>query len=163
MRYAYIFVITSVFIIIGCAPHVDLDAEKTKVQAVVDNMEKALENNDLELLSSIISQSPKNVFMGTDLSEYWIGFDKFINAHKQVFTSVDKGSNISFNDLRIDISKSGDAAWVSGTMDWKGTAQGEPIDIKGVRLTLILQKEKTNWLIYHIHSSVPVSGQVLEY
>ena len=161
---SYIVLVVAIFLIMsGCTVNVDLDAEKANVQTVVDNMEKAFEANDAELLASVFSKSQDNVFFGTDATERWIGFDSFINAQKQFFNSVEKGSTITFNNVVVDVSRLADAAWVSCVMNWDGVGQGEPFSIKGVRMTLVLQKQNTEWLIYHIHGSVPVSGQMIEY
>ena len=163
MRNFAILMVSTVLLVTECAPKVDIEAEKTAVRAMIDKMEKAFETNDPELLAEIISKSPDNVFFGTDAAERWVGFDNFIEAQKQFFATVDKGSEITFHNIVLGIGKAGDTAWMSSTMDWKGTSQGEPFTLEGLRMTAVMEKQDGKWVIVQMHGSVPVSGQAIEY
>ena len=131
--------------------------------AVVNDLEKAFETNDLELISNIFSHSPDSIFFGTDAAERFVGYDNFIGAMKRFFVSLEKGSEQTFYDVILDINKSGDAAWVSLLEDSKGKSQGEAFSFEGARLTIVLEKQDGKWIIVHLHSSVPVSGQAVKY
>ncbi len=163
MKNFIILVIAAFLIMSGCTPKVDIDAEKTAVRLVIDDLEKAFETNDLELLSKLFSHNTDNIFIGTDAAERWVGYDRFIEAQKQFFISVEKGSEITFNDVVLDINKSGEAAWTSYLMDWKGKSQEEPFTFEGIRMTTVLEKQDEKWLIVHLHGSIPVSGQMVQY
>ncbi len=163
MKNFIILVVATILIVSGCTPKVDIEAEKAVVRAVVNDLEKALETNDLELLSKLFSHSPDNIFIGTDMAERWVGYDSFIEAHKQFFVSVEKGSEITSHDVVLAINKSGDVAWVSSLGDWKGKSQGESFTFEGLRMTMVLEKQDGKWVIVHSHGSVPVSGQMVKY
>ena len=163
MKNFIILVIATFFIISGCTSKVDIDAEKTAVRLVIYDLEKAFETNDLELLSKLFSHNADNIFIGTDAAERWVGYDSFIEAQKQFFVSVEKGSEITFYDVVLDINESGDAAWISCLMDWKGKSQEEPFAVEGGRMTLVLENQIGTWVIVHIHGSIPVSGQIVQY
>ena len=163
MKNFIILLIATSIIVSGCTQKVDIEAEKTAVRVVINDMEKAFETNDPELLSMVISHSPDNIFFGTDAVERFVGYDNFIEAQKQFFASVEKGSEITFHDVVLDIDKSGDAAWVSGLMDWKGMSQGEAFAFEGLRMTIVFEKQDDKWVIVHMHGSVPVSGQAVKY
>ena len=156
-------VVATILIVSGCTPKVDIEAEKTAVRAVVDDLERAFETNDPELLAQLFSHSPDNIFFGTDADERFVGYDSFIKAQKQFFVSVEKGSEITFHDVVLDINKSGDAAWTSCLMDWKGTSQEESFAIDGLRMTIVLENQNGKWVIVHMHGSIPVSGQMVKY
>ncbi|MFC1539506.1 nuclear transport factor 2 family protein [Candidatus Latescibacterota bacterium] len=150
-------------IAIYAIPQVDLEAEKTAVGSVLIDIEKAFETNDPELLSNIFSDNPDNIFFGTDAAERWVGFGSFIEAQKQFFVSVEKGSDITFRDVVIDIDNSGNTAWLSCLMDWKGKAQGVAFANEGLRMTTVLEKQDGKWVVVQMHGSVPVSGQAIIY
>ena len=158
-----ILVVATILIVSGCTPKVDIEAEKTLVRVVFDDLEKAFETNDLELLSKLFSHSPDNIFIGTDAAERLVGYDRLIEAQKQFIVSVEKGSEITKHDVVLAINKSGDAAWVSFLMDWKGKSQGESFTFEGLRMTIVLEKQDGKWVIVHTHGSVPVSGQAVKY
>lgn len=54
---------------------------------------------------------------------------------------MEKGSEITFHDVILDINKSGDTAWVSCLMDWKGKSQGKAFAYEGLRMTIVLEKQ----------------------
>ena len=163
MKNFIILVVATILIVSGCTPKVDIEAEKAVVRVVLDDLEKALETNDLELLSKLYSHSPDNIFIGTDMAERWVGYDSFIEAQKQFFVSVEKGSEITSHDVVLAINKSGDVAWVSYLMDWKGKSSGEAFAFEGMRITIVIEKQDGKWVIVHSHGSVPVSGQMVKY
>jgi len=101
----------------GCGPEADIGAEKAVLRAVVDSLEIAFETNSTELLAALFSHSADNVFIGTDSAERWVGYERFIEAHKRVFASIEKGSKIASREVAVDIDKTGDAAWMSFLMD----------------------------------------------
>jgi ketosteroid isomerase-like protein len=148
---------------IGCAPKADVQADKAAVRAILDSMVVAMETNNLDIMTRIVSHSPDNVFLGTDSAERWVGYESFIDATKRVFASVEPGSQMTLRDVVVGVSKGGDAAWVSFLCDYKGKSQGQPFAFSGLRGTAVLEKQNSNWSIVHIHDSVPVSGQAVKY
>jgi uncharacterized protein (TIGR02246 family) len=159
----FITLITLLVMNISCQKKVNIDAEKTAVNAVINDMEKVFETNDAELLSKIVSHNPDNIFLGTDAAECFVGYDNFMEAQKRFFISVEKGGEMTFRDVVTKIGKNGDVAWVSCLMDWKGKSQGQPFAYEGLRMTIVLEKQDGKWLIVHLHGSVPVSGQSVKY
>lgn len=163
MKNSIIPVVAIILMVSGCTPKVDIEAEKTAVRAVINDVNRAFETNDPELLAQLVSHSPDNIFFGTDMAERWVGFNSFIEAQKQFFVSLEIGSEITMHDVVFAINKSGDAAWMSYLMDWKGKSQGESFNIEGLRATVVMEKKDGKWMIVHWHGSVPVSGQMVEY
>lgn len=72
-------------------------------------------------------------------------------------------SKISVSNQVINVNSSGQVAWFSEVMDWSMQTQGQQVDLKGLRLTGVLEKRKNQWLLVQMHFSVPVSGQAAEY
>jgi ketosteroid isomerase-like protein len=149
---------------IGCAPKPDIPAEEAAVRAiVVDSLTVAMETNNLDIMTRIVSHSPDNVFFGTDSAEHFVGYESFIDATKRSFASVEPGSQMTLRDVVVRVSKGGDAAWVSYLCDYKGKSQGQLFAFSGLRGTAVLEKQNSKWSIVHMHGSVPVSGQAVKY
>jgi ketosteroid isomerase-like protein len=147
----------------SCAPKADIQAEKAAVRAIIDSLKTASETNNSDILATIFSHSPDNIFFGTDSAERWVGYEPFMDAQKRGFASIEQGSQITMRDVVVGINSGGDAAWVSGLMDWKGRSQGQPFAFAGLRFTAVLEKQNSRWSIVHLHGSVPVSGQAIKY
>jgi ketosteroid isomerase-like protein len=147
----------------SCGPEADIGAEKAVLRAVVDSLEIAFETNSTDLLGAVISNGSDNVFFGTDSAERFVGYEAFIEAHKRLFASIDRGSTIASREVVVDIDKTGDAAWMSFLMDWEGKSQGQAFSFEGLRFTAVLEKQNGKWEIVHLHGSVPVSGQAVRY
>ena len=149
--------------ITSCGPKDDIVAEKAVLRGLVDSLEIAFETNSIDILAGVFSHGSDNVFFGTDSAERWVGYDRFIEAHRRVFASIEKGSQITSRDIAVGIDKTGDAAWISFLMDWKGKSQGQAFSFEGLRFTAVLEKQNGKWEIVHFHGSVPVSGQAVRY
>jgi uncharacterized protein (TIGR02246 family) len=148
---------------IGCAPKADVQADKAAVRAIVDSLMIATQTNNLDIFARIFSHSPDNVFFGTDSAERFVGYESLIEATKRQVASVESGGQMTLRDVVIGISTDGDAAWVSYLADWKGKTQGQAFSLSGLRSTLVLEKQNSEWSIVHAHGSVPVSGQAVKY
>ncbi|MGA9365570.1 MAG: nuclear transport factor 2 family protein [Bacteroidota bacterium] len=147
----------------SCAPKPDIQAEKAAVRAIIDSLKTASETNNSDILATIFSHSPDNIFFGTDSAERWVGYESIIDAFKRTFASVEPGSQMTLRDVVVGVSSDGDAAWVSYLTDWKGKSQGQPFAFTGLRFTAVLEKQNSKWSIVHVHCSVPVSGQAIKY
>ena len=147
----------------SCAPKADVQADKAAVRAIVDSLVIATETNNVDLMARIFSHRPDNVFFGTDSAERFVGYESFIEAAKRQVASVEPGGKMTLRDVVVGISPDGDAAWVSYLADWSGTTQGQPFTLRGLRGTVVLEKQNSKWSIVHAHGSVPVSGQAITY
>ena len=144
------------------APAVNLEAEKAAVKAVLDQIIDVMKTEDMELYSKIMAHDDDMVNFGTDAAERWVGWEPLKSAFVQQFVSVEE-TEISVRELDIKVHKSGEVAWFSEIWDWKGKAQGQPFAIEGMRFTGVLEKRNGNWVVVHVHASIPVSGQAIKY
>jgi ketosteroid isomerase-like protein len=149
-------------LIISCAPQVDIEAERAMVKSVVDQFAQVFETEDLELFSRIMSHDEDMVNFGTDAAERWVGWNVLKESMLQQFASFEN-SQLSVNAQVIKVHESGNTAWFSQVTDWNFVVQGEPVSIKGVRMTGVLENRNGNWVIVQFHGSVPVAGQAVEY
>lgn len=143
-------------------PAVDIEAEKAAVRAVLDDWIKCIETEDIELFSKIIAHDDDMVSFGTDAAEHWVGWESIKESVQKQFESVEN-ADISIRELVIKVHNSGEVAWVSLLMDFKGEAMGEPFSVEGMRVTGVMEKRNGNWVFVQSHSSMPVTGQVVKY
>ena len=148
--------------IYGCAPGVDIEAEKAQVQSVLDQWIQVVETENLELFSRIMAHDPDMVTFGTDAAERWVGWEALNESLQKQFESFET-KGISIRDQVIKISELGNVAWFSEIGDWDLLAQGEPVSLKGMRFSGVLEKREGSWVIVQFHTSIPVAGQSVEY
>lgn len=160
--------ITSLLVIVAvllshcsCAPHLDLDNEKVQVKAVLDQMIKASETEDMGLLSQVYAHDDDMVIFGTDASERLIGWDALKALMQKQFDAT-ANSQLNVRDEVIHVHQSGKTAWFSETIDWELTADGQTVQLEGLRATGVLEKRNGNWVIVQLHYSIPVASQAVE-
>jgi uncharacterized protein (TIGR02246 family) len=141
---------------------VDIEKEKLAVSERVDQLFRAIETEDAEMLENIFCDDTDLVFFGTDANERWIGKEAFIAAQKEVF-KVTTDSKMEVYNKAVQLSQSGTVAWTSCMMNWDILSGDQPIHQEGLRLTLTFEKRNENWIIVQGHGSVPVSGQMIAY
>ncbi len=157
-----ILIVAAWLAIYSCAPGVDIEAEKAQAQSVLDQWSQAFETENLELFSKVMAHDPDMVTFGTDAAERWVGWEALNESIQKQFESFDN-FEISVTNQVLKISESGKVAWFSEVMDWDLTAQGEPVSMKGTRITGVIEKRQGSWVIVQLHASVPVAGQAAEY
>ena len=160
MKYMMIFAMFA--LLFGCAPQVDLEAEKTAVKETIDQMPKGIESEDMDTFSDLMVHDPDMVNFGTDASERWVGWDA-LKASMEQQNAAFEDSKVSTRDQVIKVHDSGQVAWFSELVDWSTVTQDQQVDMKGIRLTGVLEKQNGKWKFAQLHFSVGVSGQAAEY
>jgi uncharacterized protein (TIGR02246 family) len=159
-----------VLALVACTPQreaavapVDVGAEKVAVEGVIGQLWESWESEDLELLSRIVAHDPDMVTLGTDAGERWVGWEAFRDSMQkqlEAFESIE----VSPVEQAVKVHRDGAVAWFSDVVDMKVvTASGEAAEMKGTRVTGVLEKRDGSWLIVQIHVSLPVAGQAVEY
>jgi ketosteroid isomerase-like protein len=144
------------------APVINFEAEKAGVKAVIDQSMQFLKTKDVEGYSKIMAHDPDMVNFGTDAAERWVGWESLKESLDKQNKSIDF-EDFSFRDLIIKVHNSGEVAWFSAILGWKGKAQGQPFSMEGIRYTGVLEKRAGNWVCVQFHISAPVAGQVVKY
>jgi uncharacterized protein (TIGR02246 family) len=161
MKY-FIIIIVTLVLFFGCGPQANLKKEKAAVEKDIDQISQTIETEDMDTFSKLMAHDPNMVNFGTDATERWVGWDAMKASMEQQFAAFED-SKISTRDQVITVHDSGQVAWFSEVMDWSTTTQGQQVDLKGLRLTGVLEKRDGNWKFVQLHFSVPVSGQAAEY
>ncbi len=145
----------------ACAPTGAAGSESA-ARAVVDDFWHAITSQDVELLSQVVAQDEEMVIYGTDASERWIGSASYLAAEAQMMQVFDVEELSRLEDT-FSISLSGEVAWFSTVFDIAITVDGERSEFRGLRTTGVLEKRAAGWKLVQSHTSVPVSGQQVEY
>ena len=156
-------IMASAVFLVSCGQQLNLDAEKAAAKTVVSQIWEAFENQDLDLLSKTFANDPNMIILGTDEAERWVGVEAFLEAEKRMFAAF-KVEKIVTRDEVLAIHQSGEVAWFSTLADGDGTTKnGEQIQVRGARITGVVEKRDGRWRIVQYHSSIPVAGQNIEY
>lgn len=150
------------FVLSGCTQKVNLEAEKSNVKSVVDQFIQSLETENIDLFAKIMAHDADMVNFGTDAAERWVGWQDLKESVEKQFASFEN-TKLTVKDQVIKVNPSGNTAWFSEVADWDVSVQGEPIHIEGSRITGVLEKRNGNWVCVQFHTSVPMSGQAVQY
>ncbi len=150
------------FLVTGCAQQPDAPNNIANAKKVIDQFPAALEAGNMDVFSQIMSHDSSLVVIGTDAAEYWAGYPAFEEAMKAQLASF-QDIKLTVRDQKVNISGQLDAVWFSEVVDWSMTAGGQPVDLKGLRVTGVLADEPDGWKIVQMHFSMPVAGQAAEY
>ena len=161
MKY-FIVILLTVVLFFGCGPQANLKTEKTAVKKNIDQIPRAIETEDIDRFSNLMAHDPNMVNFGTDAAERWVGWDAMKASIEQQFAAFED-TKVSTRDQVITVHDSGQVAWFSEVMDWSTKTGGQQVDLKGLRLTGVLEKRDGNWKFVQLHFSAPVSGQAAEY
>jgi len=140
--------------IIGCSQQtapVDIEAEKTAVAAVLANYVDAVEKEDMNLYSAVMSHDSTMINFGStgDPIIGWEALKKVIENQNSVFNNID----INVGDVRIHVASGGGIAWATSLWTFNALASDKSVSLP-VRCTWALEKDKNIWLIVHFHKSV---------
>lgn len=149
-------IISSSLILAGFAmgSEINLEAEKAKVSEVIHNSIGWALNKDKDLLYSCFAQDSGFFIYNPDNAGNIIGFEAFRSHAESFFMHPDfKATGFEVRDLRIGLSKSGEAAWYSCFLDDFGEWKGRPTSWINARWTGVLEKRDGRWVIVQMHFS----------
>lgn len=163
MRKLVVFLLMAViFTFAGCAKKkevVNLDAEKAKVEAVLDQLNQALEIEDIGLVANITGQDNDLIVIGTAPEEFLIGWNVYRDALNKQF-ELFESTKLSVVNRMVKVHASGNIAWFSEIMDVNYAIKGKSFILKGVRVSGVLEKRDDNWVLVQSHASIPVAERL---
>lgn len=157
-----LFLVFALICFISCTPKVNVEVEKVEVQKVIDKYIEAMQSQDLEGLAAIFSHDEEMISFGTDAGERIVGWSGMKDLMEKQFAATGK-AEITVSDQVVKMNSTGNTAWFSEVTDWKMMAGEEEINLKGLRLTGVLENMEGAWKIVQLHFSAPVEGQAVEY
>jgi len=130
----------------------DTKLERKEVEKAIHNSISWAKNKDIDLLYSIIENSPD--YLEVNPGEKVVkGFQDF-RQNEAFWMSPDfKAVKYEIRDLKIRFSKSGDVAWFFGILDDINEWKGKPACWENTRWTGVLEKRDNKWVIAQMHFS----------
>lgn len=133
------------------------EAKVAPIKAVLDQMLKAQENQDLEAFTKSFSHDTDIVHFGTDIDEIWYNWSSFYEwMNEAIKTRADL--TITEKNTHIRLNESENTAWYSQLLDTCFETKGEPVRIEGFRHTGVLEKIDKQWRIVQSHMSIPYTA-----
>ncbi|MDD1775183.1 MAG: nuclear transport factor 2 family protein [Methanobacterium sp.] len=121
------------------------------VHTILKIYKRAYFEKDLDGIVNLFVQDPDLVAIGAGRDEWVKGPEELKNGFKRDLAQADE-INMDFED--VNVSASGNVAWTSARMAMHILIKGEKIAMFG-RLSLVLEEKEDNWLISHLHFSIP--------
>jgi uncharacterized protein (TIGR02246 family) len=150
-------------VLAGFAPPASADESETAaVRAVLDQVVRAWDTNDVSLISGIIAHDSDMVSFGTDAAERFVGWDALKASIEKQFTTY-TGTKAVVKHRDIKLAADGSVAWAAEVMDVSTHSGSEAVALEGMRVTSVLEKRGGKWLIVQFHYSMPVAGQAIKY
>ena len=143
----------------ACTEKINLETEKEKARTVLEQYHKALEIEDMEMIS-ILYAHDDDIVQFNDVGKV-IGWE-VIKTDFQDWFEIADSINFTFRDEIIKIHDSGNAAWISFIQDGNIIYRDKPSSFKDVRATWALKKLNDNWVIVQSHFSVPSEESLVE-
>ena len=142
--------------IVSCAKEAPRNpaAERKEIARVIGNSITWAMDKNVDLLFASVAQDSAFFIFHPDSASTIVGFDAFKQMTNDVFMRPEfKATGSAIKDMRIGISKSGDAAWWSALLDDFGEVGGRPYAWRNTRWTGVLEKRDGKWVIVQMHFS----------
>ena len=150
----FTFMIAAMLCVSGCAPQADIAAEKATIEGVIHASIGWAKEKDTELLYRCFAQDENLFYFSPANSGTIHGFEAFQELTEGFFMlDAFKAIRYEIKDLRINLSRGGDAAWWSAYLDDFNEYNGQPASWINVRWTGVLEKRDGNWVIVQMHFS----------
>lgn len=157
MRRAAALVILVAVTMTSCqkATEVNLAAEGKKVREVMEEINAAWENEDLEAFSRLVVHDADMVSFGADVNDRWVGWEGLEQGLRQQF-EVFSDTKVTPRHMDIRVSDAGNTAWLAQAMGISTTFMGSPMALEA-RITAVFEKRENVWRLVQFHYSVPMS------
>jgi len=131
-------------------------------EATIDQLWQSFKSGDASMFADVMAKDTDLVSFGTDRAERWEGWRALEQSIKKQFASFNV-LGIERKNKIIKYNHSGDTAWFSEVVDWEVLNGDQKAVLEGIRFTGVLENRPGGWVIVQFHTSVGVTGQVLEY
>ena len=140
--------------------NVDQAALELEVKDVIASSLNFFQTGRIEDAKAVFSDDA--VLIGTDEAEYLSGWEE-IEPSIIAQLAVIKDVKFDTRDLKVTISSSGDMAAYTSVIDFSFTVGGEAASIKNIRYSGVIKKIDGVWKTTHVHWSIGLAGQAVEY
>ena len=130
----------------------DFEKERQLIEKVIHSSIAWAKNKDIKLLYSVVANDSTYLEIHPDAAVVK-GFANFKKQEGFWLHPDFKAIRYEMRDLRINVSRSGDAAWWFCMLDDINEWKGQPANWENTRVTGVLEKREGNWVIVQMHFS----------
>jgi ketosteroid isomerase-like protein len=142
----------------GTVPAQDRESDKTTIARVISDSIRWALNKDRVLQESTMAHDEDLFVVWTGPQPAVHGWSRYVKLFDTWMDPRFKATVTEIRDLRIHLSRSGEVAWYSASLDDLGEWDGKPVGARNIRWTGVLEKRDGKWVIVQMHGSVPHSG-----
>jgi ketosteroid isomerase-like protein len=138
----------------GRAAAPDPETDKAAVAKVVHDTICWALTKDRALQESTMAHDEDLFIVWTSSTSATYGWKEYVKLFDIWMDPRFKATVTEVRDLRVHLSRSGDVAWYSATLDDMGEWDGKPTGYRDIRWTGVLEKRDGRWVIVQQHGSV---------
>jgi ketosteroid isomerase-like protein len=146
-----------VFVLAAATAFADIrgraESDRDQIEAAVRSSIGWALTKDRPLLESLLAQDDGLFIFHPDSKSTVRGWAEFVKLFEVWMDPRFKATRFDVRDLRITLSRSGDAAWYSALLDDCGEWDGKASCWKDTRWTGVLEKREGRWVIVQMHFS----------
>jgi ketosteroid isomerase-like protein len=132
----------------------DVGAEKAVIaKTIYDAICWAL-TKDRPLQESTMAHDEDLAIFWTDSDTTVFGWNQYVKLFDIWMDPRFKATLTEIRDLRLNVSRSGDVAWFSATLDDLSEWDGMPKGARDIRWTGVLEKREGRWVFVQMHGSL---------
>lgn len=150
-----VIILLAVILTPSCQTKIDPEAEKAAVAKVIDDNIAWFKTKDFPLLYGTYTSGPDLFMYQLDTATTIRGFDAF-RAYSEGWKNPDvRYGGHKLHELNIHLGKSGDTAWFEALLEDCAIVKDRPARCFTTRLTGVLEKRDSRWVIVQQHFSLP--------
>ncbi len=130
------------------------EAEQAAIARVVHDAIRWALTKDRALQESTMAHSDDLAIFWTDSTTTIFGWDEYVKLFDIWLDPRFRATLTEIRDLRIHLSRSGDVAWFSATLDDLHEWEGKPNGARDIRWTGVLEKRAGSWVFVQMHGSL---------
>jgi len=117
---------------------------------------------DRALQESTMAHDDDLVIFWTDSNTTIFGWKQYVKLFDIWMDPKFKATLTEIRDLRLNVSRSGNVAWFSATLDDLSEWDGKPQGARDIRWTGVLEKRRGKWVFVQMHGSVAADRVVTQ-
>jgi len=130
------------------------DAERTVIGRVIRDAICWALTKDRPLQESTMAHDEDLAIFWTDSDTTIFGWNQYMKLFDIWMDPRFKATTTEIRDLRLNVSRSGDVAWFTATLDDLSEWDGEPRGARDIRWTGVLEKRGGKWVFVQMHGSL---------
>ncbi len=132
----------------------DVETEKAVVAKVIHDAICWALTKDRPLQESTMAHDEDLAIFWTNSDTTIFGWNRYVKLFDIWMDPRFKATLTEIRDLRVHISRSGDVAWFTATLDDLNEWDGEQKGARDIRWTGVLEKRAGKWVFVQMHGSL---------